>query len=79
MTYEQALEEMGDIDDFCIKCCNRCTGNDWYCPSPCDMLEKARQLDYSRLVKCYARHEGDLNKVSRYISQAKVYGGIRND
>lgn len=72
MTYEQALEELGDIDSFCRMCCNNCTSNDWYCPSECDDLEKARLLDFDRIVKCYAVHEGNLAKVFRYIKSTKL-------
>lgn len=75
MTIEQAQEEIPDIDSFCTHCCDRCTGNEWYCPSECEVLQKARKLDFARILKCYARHCGDLDKVSQYIKGTKV---IRN-
>lgn len=72
MTIEEAREEIPDIDTFCRHCCNRCTTNDWYCPSDCNMLEKARKLDFDRILKCYARNDGDLNKVFRYIKRTPI-------
>ena len=72
MTYEEAKREIPDFESFRIDCCNHCTGNDWYCPSDCEMLEKARKLDFDRILKCYARHDGDLRKVSRYIKETKI-------
>lgn len=72
MTIEEARKEIIDIDTFCYLCCNNCIGNDWYCPSFCKMLIKARELDFDRIVKCYARHDGDLKKVYRYIKQTKL-------
>ncbi len=72
MTEQQAREEIPDIDTFCRICCDNCTSNDWYCPSDCEDLEKARKLDFDRIVKCYARHDGDLSKVARYIKTTKI-------
>lgn len=75
MTYEEALQEIPNIDSFCRYVCNCGCGHEDYCPTECSLLEKARQLDFDRIVKCYARHEGDLEKVFRYIKCTKV---IRN-
>lgn len=72
MTYEQALEEIGDINSFCKICCNYCQANDWYCPSECDFLEKARMLDFDRIVKSWAKNNGDYYKVFQYIKRAKL-------
>lgn len=72
MRIEEAKEEIPTFDAFRIQCCNQCTGNDAYCPSDCEMLEKADKLDFERIQKCYAKHDGDLRKVSRYIKQAKI-------
>jgi hypothetical protein len=71
MSYEQALLELGDIDSFCRQVCACCTSNDWYCPTDCTDLEKARRIDFDRIVFSYARNDGDLSKVMRYIKQAK--------
>lgn len=72
MTEKEAREELIDIDGFCKWCCDRCTGNDWYCPSECEVLEKARRLDFERIVKYYANHNGDIVKVCRYIKNTKI-------
>ncbi len=72
MTFEQAKEDLGDIDSFCHQVCVCCTANDAFCPSECDDLQKARQLDFDRLVKCYARNGGDLVAVIRYIKSTKI-------
>lgn len=72
MTIEEAREEILDINSFCSQCCDCCTGNDWYCPSECEMLTKSRKLNFARILKCYARHCGDLNKVEQYIKGTKV-------
>lgn len=72
MTLDEAREEIGSIDDFCKSACNVCTANEWYCPTECDTLLKARRLDFDRIVKSYARNDGDWSKVFRYINQAKI-------
>lgn len=67
---EEAWEEIPNIDCFCKQACIHCS-NDWFCPSFCDMLEKAIKMDFELLVKCYARNEGDWSKIFRYIKQKK--------
>lgn len=74
MTYAESKEEIPDIDTFCCHACN-CCNNDYYCPSECDLLIKARKIPYYRIVKCYSRHDGDMSKVIRYIKQTKVRYG----
>lgn len=72
MTVEEARSEIIDIDYFCKSACNCCTANDWYCPTYCDTLEKARKISFERIVKCYARNDGDMSKVFRYLNQTKI-------
>ena len=72
LTIEQALEDIADIDQFCHQICNACSSNDWYCPSECNELIKAREIGFDRILKCYARHDGDLRSVMRYIKATKV-------
>lgn len=72
MTYEQAKEELCDIDTFCKTACDNCTSNDWYCPSECEILKKARKIDFDRIIKCFASNNGDLSKVIAYIKQTKI-------
>lgn len=67
------LADIPDIDTFCKKACNSCGGpEDWYCPTECDVLEKARKMPWEKIQKCYTRHDGDLRKVFRYIKQYKL-------
>ena len=70
MTYEQAKEELQDIERFQNQACIACD-NEWFCPSYCDMLLKAEKLDFDRIIKCYARHDGDMSKVFRYIKETQ--------
>lgn len=70
MTYEQAKSELIDIDTFCRIACNSCN-TDWYCPSYCDVLLKARKMNFDLIIKCYARNDGEMWKVFRYIKTPK--------
>ncbi len=72
ITIEEAKYDIPDFDRFREEFCRVCTANDWYCPSDCDVLEKARKLDYDRILKAYTRNGGDLNKVCRYIKRTKI-------
>lgn len=71
MTIEQAREEMPNIDYFLSSVCVICTANDWYCPTYCHDLEKAQRMPFEKIQKAYARHDGELWKVMRYIRQAR--------
>lgn len=66
MTFDEAKEQIPTFEDFRKYACNSCD-NEWYCPTLCDVLEKAKKLDYSLVIKCFARHDGDMRKVFRYI------------
>ena len=72
MNLKEAREDIGcSFEEFKHIACVFCN-NDWYCPSPCEMLLKAEKIDYDRILKCYARHEGDWYKVFRYIKNTKI-------
>lgn len=71
MTIEQAKEEMPNIECFLEMACNYCTANDWYCPSYCHELLKAKSMPFNKIQQAYARHDGEMRKVIRYIKQAK--------
>ena len=71
MRVEEAREEIPNIEAFCFHACINCN-NDWFCPSHCDTLERAKLMDYELLVQCYARHDGDWSKVFRYIKQRRI-------
>lgn len=68
MTIEEAKKDIPDFDSFCRQACLRCN-NDWYCPSYCDVLEKAERMDFNRILKCYARHDGEMYKVLRWLDK----------
>lgn len=73
MTIEEAKEYIPDFEAFRNEACTVCTANDWYCPfNVCDTLLKAGELDYNRILKCYARHDGEMYKVFRWIKQARI-------
>jgi hypothetical protein len=76
MRIEDAIEEMPDFECFRKESCDNCT-NDWYCPGDCDFLIKASKISFERLQKCYARNDGDWQKISRYVNRAKVEEVIR--
>ena len=72
MTFEEAREELKSIDYLCKCACNICTANDWYCPTECDTLRKARRIDFKLIVNSYARNDGDWSQVLRFINKAKI-------
>lgn len=73
MTIEEAKEYIPDFEAFRKEACTVCTANDWYCPfNVCDTLLKAGELDYNRILKCYARHDGEMYKVLRWLKQARI-------
>lgn len=61
-----------NIKEFAHESCTYCSC-DWYCPSYCDVLEKAEKMDFELIRKKYIQHEGDLTKVWRYIKNTKRY------
>lgn len=72
MTIKEAKEYIPDFEAFRNEFCSVCVANDWYCPNVCDTLLKAGELDYNRILKCYARHDGEMYKVFRWIKQARI-------
>lgn len=41
------------IEEFCGYVCDNCTANDWYCPTDCKFLEKAKRYPIERINKAY--------------------------
>ncbi len=72
MTIEQAREEFENYGQFAHAVCTVGCGHEWYCPSWCDVLLKGEKMDFERILKSYARNDGDMNKVVRFIKRAKV-------
>lgn len=71
MTIDEVKEEIPTVNSFIQQSCNCCNANDWYCPSLCNDLEKAKRMPFEKIQKAYARHDGDMKKVFRYIKQYK--------
>lgn len=78
MNYQEAKNEIPNTETFCRHACDRCN-NDWYCPSDCDLLSKAKRIPFYRILNCYARHDGDMAKVFRYIKSTKERLYVKND
>lgn len=72
MTIEQARECIPDFNAFENEFCNSCVANNWYCPDRCSVLKKALKMDFERILKSYARNDGDLTKVSRFLREAQI-------
>lgn len=70
MTLEEAKQEIPDFDTFANEFCNACT-SDTYCSFYCDTLKKAEKM-FDRVQQAYARHDGYIVKVDRYIKGAKI-------
>lgn len=71
MTIEEAKKDIPGIYTFLAKAC-LCCSNEWYCPTYCNVLEKAKRMDFNRILKCYARHDGEMYKVLRWLKQARI-------
>ena len=70
MTLEKAKQEIPDFDTFANEFCNACT-SDTYCSFYCDTLKKAERI-FDRVLIAYARHNGDMVKVDRYIKSVRT-------
>lgn len=69
MTIDEAKGKIPDFDTFCKEYCNACL-NSAFCAYYCNTLDKAERI-FDRVLQAYARHNGDLVKVERYIKNAK--------
>ena len=69
---EQVKEEYGSLDNMCLEICNCCTAvPDGYCTGGCTTLDKMKTIGFDQLAKIYAKHDGNLLKVLRYIKTTK--------
>lgn len=69
MTIEKAKQEIPDFDTFATKYCDMCM-HDVFCDFYCCTIAKAERI-FDHVQKVYARHNGDMAKVERYIKNAK--------
>lgn len=72
MTFEEAKEELIDMNNFRSLMCDVYCKHDYYCPTDCDVLEKANRMNFDRIIRSYARNDGDIVKVYNFIKQANV-------
>lgn len=71
MTIEEAKEYIPDFEAFRNEACAICT-EEWYCPHNCEILSKATKMDFNRILKCYARNDGEMYNVLRWLKQARI-------
>ena len=71
MTIEEAKEYIPNFEAFRKEACATCT-EEWYCPRNCEELNKASRMDFNRILKCYARNDGETYKVLRWLKQARI-------
>ena len=57
--------------EFEREICDNCIANDWYCPTPCEFIEKTRKYKYKRLKNAYIDVGGDLQLLTRRIKRWK--------
>lgn len=71
MTIEEAREEIPCREIFEQEMCDYC-GFDGYCPNMCAERLKLEKLDFERVIKSYARNDGEMHKVIRFIKDARI-------
>ena len=71
MTIEDAKEYIPNFEAFCNEACATCT-EEWYCNRCCKDLCKAERMDFNRILKCYARNDGEMYKVLRWLKKARI-------
>lgn len=60
------------FEDFIGLCCLNCTANDYYCPTICSMLEKAKEIPFDKIQSKYIQHDGDIVKILKWIKNKKI-------
>lgn len=71
MTLEEAKVELPNFDFFRRCVCDECTANDWYCPSDCESLVRAKRIPFEKIQIEFAKFDGELWKVMRYIKDRR--------
>ncbi len=65
-------ERFETIDRFCdFVCYSACSCED-FCPTECELLEKARKMPLEKINDKWIEHDGDIRKVARYIKNYKI-------
>lgn len=65
------LEVPTNFESFAKEACE-CCKEEWYCPSHCVFLEKAKKIPFELIMRSYIRNEGDFTKVARFIRRKKL-------
>ena len=65
------MYEWDSIDTFAQEICYRCTANEWYCPTECDFLIKARRYPIDRINKTFNECGEDYRKLTQRIKSWK--------
>jgi hypothetical protein len=71
MTVLEARNDIQNIEQLCNRICCNCPVDELFCPTPCIELEKAIRMPFEKLLRCYARSNGDLKEVLKYICRYK--------
>ena len=64
-------DKFENINKFCSFLCNHCD-TDGYCPTDCDLLEKARKMPFDKINDKWVEYNGDIQKIARYIKQYRL-------
>ncbi len=64
-------DKFENIEQFCAFVCNHCDADN-YCPTECDLLEKARKMPFEKINNKWLEYNGDIHKIARYIKQYKL-------
>jgi hypothetical protein len=65
MTIEEAKEIMPDINWIFKNICHTCSNID-ECAN-CKLHKKASRIGYDNIIECFAKTDGNMKKVLRYI------------
>ena len=68
---EQTMSEFNNHDEFAERVCEGCVANDWYCPTECNFLEKARTYPIERINKAFEYCDEDMFKTCKLIQRWK--------
>lgn len=71
MTIEEAKKEISSFKDLNSLLCRNCN-NIWYCPDDCAIVEKSRIIPFEKIIASYARNDGDIRKLFRYIRNFRL-------
>lgn len=70
MTVEEAKQIMPDINWVFKHICHNCSNIDMC--AKCKMHKKANRIGYDNIIKYFAKTNGDMKKVLRYIRKGEA-------